>query len=268
MEQINLTKSRRMAEDYLDDHLQESLAAETDEDRRRLLQTLYTRQKGSLEYLSLIRLDMGKSAAFDDEPDEPGKLTKVLTHPFFEALLPLLVLVFVLLEMEAATLVAAILCFCRGVMRLTHRTYGKRAQFVPEVHEPYLLESDMQRFLARQTDRIAADAASIADRHVVTISRERRGVADDAVEMYCALYEAYVDSPEQETLTYPLSMAKMSLLERGMEPVMYAPETAALFDVLPSDCSDQMRYPAIRSRENGAVIRRGLFLRSREGGMR
>ena len=83
MEQLNLTKSRRMAEDYLDDHLQESLAAETDEDRRRLLQTLYTRQKGSLEYLSLIRLDMGKSAAFDDEPDEPGKLTKVLTHPFF-----------------------------------------------------------------------------------------------------------------------------------------------------------------------------------------
>jgi hypothetical protein len=55
----------------------------------------------------------------------------------------------------------------------------------------------------------------------------------------------------------------MSLLERGMEPALYTPGTASLFDVIPADCPDQKRYPAIRSRENGAVIRRGLFLRSR-----
>lgn len=259
---MNLIRSRRMAEEWLDEQLQTSLAAETDVDRRRLLQTLYARQKGSLEYLSLIRLDMGKSA-YEEDPEAPGKLLTLLMLPFLDIVLPLLVFCFVILEMEAASLVAAILLFGRAVLRMTHPAYARKQPALPEVHEPYLLESDMERFLLRQRDRIAADAESIADRHGVTISRERRAVADDAVEMYCALYEAQVDCPGQESLAYPLSLAKMSLLERGYEPVPYSQETAALFDVMPADCPDQMRYPAIRCCEDGAVVKRGLFLRCR-----
>lgn len=262
MDTMDLNQSRRLAEGWLDDQLQEQLSAETDEDCRRLLQTLYSRQKQSMEYLSLIHLDEGKSA-LDDVPDAPGMALEILMLPIVDALVPLLILCGILLKWDVVTLIAGVAAFVRAVIRLTHPAYTKKQPALPEVREPYLLENEVRRFLQHQTDRIAIDAASIADRHTVTLSKERQGVADDVVEMYCALYEAQVDFPDQEALAYPLSMAKMSLLERGYEPVMYSPANASLFDVMPADCPDQLRYPAIRSREDGAVIKRGLYLRSR-----
>lgn len=258
-----MERSRRLAESWLDDRLQDSLAGESDEDRRRLLQTLYSRQKQSMEYLSLIHIDEGKTALADAD-EQPGAALALVMHPAADLAGSLLLLVFILLNLDIATVFMGILLFMRAVIRLTHPAYAKQPETaVPEAREPYLLESEVKHFLQQQTDRIAIDAASIADRHVVTLSKERQGVADDAVEMYCALYEAQVDFPDQESLAYPLSMAKMSLLERGFEPVLYTEATASLFDVMPADCPSQLRYPAIRSRENGAIIKRGLYLRGR-----
>lgn len=119
----------------------------------------------------------------------------------------------------------------------------------------------MTRFLQQQEDAIRADAASIAERQAVTLVRERQDVGADAVELYCALYEAALDVSDPELLAYPISVLRMSLVEHGMEPVSWAPETAALFDVMPADCPEGMRWPAIRMRATGEIIKRGLYLR-------
>lgn len=259
MEHLSLPKGRRIAEAWLDDHMQDAVSAAA-EDERRLLKTLYTRQKGSLEYLSLIQLDMGKPAAHQEDESAPLWLT-ALAHPLVDILMPVVVLAFVLLDWDLAAVISAILATLRGLLRATHPALRSReVPIVPEVHEPYLLESDLTRFLQQQTDRIAIDAASIAERQAVTLIRERQDVGEDAVELYCALYEAALDIPDREALAYPLSILKMSLLERGLEPVEYTPGSSALFDVMPADCPGEMRWPAIRSRDNGAIHKRGLYL--------
>ncbi len=263
MNQLNLQKSRRMAENWLDDRLREALAAQPDEERRRLTETLYARQKASMEYLSLVQLDMGKPAAEDPEEDwEPDRVIPILGSPWAGLLLAVLVLAFVLLKWQLAAVIAAIVLVLQCFLRATHPALRRRSTLVvPEVHEPYLLENDLARFLQRQTDRIAIDADSIAERSAVTLVRERLDVGEDAAELYCALREAALDVPDPEVLSYPLSILKMSLIERSLEPVDYTPATAAYFDVMSANCPDQMRCPAIRSRENGAVIKRGLYLR-------
>ena len=78
MEQLNLQKSRRMAENWLDDHRRAAVASAS-EDERRLLETLYARQKGSMEYLGLIRLDMGQHA--DEEERELPMALTIPAHP-------------------------------------------------------------------------------------------------------------------------------------------------------------------------------------------
>lgn len=258
MEQLNLNKSRQLAENWLDDHRRDALAAAPEEERR-LLETLYARQRGSLEYLNLIQLDRGEPAK---EEDEPEKWQVLLAHPVVDVLLPVLVLAFVLLDLDLAAVISAILAVLRGL--LIAASPSLRRGYTPvmhEVHEPYLPEDLLTRFLQQQTDRIAIDAASIAERQAVTLIRERQDVGEDAVELYCALYEAALDVPDPEILAYPLSVLKMSLLERGLEPVSYNDDAAALFDVMPADADSGMRWPAIRSRENGAILKRGLYLR-------
>ena len=259
MEQLNLNKSRQLAENWLDDHRRDALIAAPEEERR-LLETLYARQRGSLEYLNLIRLDAGTPARVED--DEPEKWLACLAHPVIDVLLPVIVLAFVLLDWDLAAVIAAILSVLRGLLVAAHPALRRRnTPVLPEVHEPYLEEGQLTRFLQQQTDRIAIDAASIAERQAVTLIRERQDVGEDAVELYCALYDASLDVPDPETLAYPLSILKMSLLERDLEPVPYTGQTAALFDVMPADCEGEMRWPAIRNRSNGAILKRGLYLR-------
>lgn len=258
MEQLNLSKSRQLAENWLADHRRDALAAAPDEERR-LLETLYARQQGSLEYLQLIQMDRGEPVR---EEDEPEKWLILLAHPVIDVLLPVLVLTFVLLEWDPAAVISAILTALRGLLIAAHPAL--RRGYTPvmhEVHEPYVAEDQLTRFLQQQTDRIAIDAASIAERQAVTLIRERQDVGEDAVELYCALYDAALDVPDPEALAYPLSILKMSLLERGLEPVPYADATAALFDVMPADCEGEMRWPAIRSRASGVILKRGLYLR-------
>ena len=74
----------------------------------------------------------------------------------------------------------------------------------------------------------------------------------------------YKRTEQKQALAYPLSILKMSLLERGMEPVAYTGETSALFDVMPGDGQGEMRWPAIRSSENGVILKRGLYLAPRQ----
>lgn len=261
MEKLTLDQGRRYAENWTDDHLRAALAEQPEEERRRLLETLYVRQKGSLEYLSLIQLEMGRPAP-DAEDEQPGRLLSLLMHPAADLLMPVATLALVLLDQELAAVIAAILMTLRGLLRLSHPAFRrKETPVLPEVHEPYLLENELTRFLQKQEDRIRIDAAGIADRQAVTLVRERHDVGEDAVELYCALYEAALDTGDQEALAYPTSIAKMSLIERGLEVVPYGPETAALFDVMPGDGPAQMRWPAIRERETGAIVKRGLYLR-------
>lgn len=261
MEHLNLQKSRQMAQNWLDDHMHDALSAAPEEERR-LLETLYARQRGSLEYLELIQLEEGRASTDDADEVRPPVWLTILCHPLVDVLLSVLLLTFVLLKKELPSVATGIVLALRGLLRATHPGLRQKQHVtIPEVHEPYLLESDLARFLQKQTDRIAIDAASIAERQAVTLVRERQDVGEDAVELYCALYEAALDVPDKETLAYPLSILKMSLMERGMEPVGYTPATAALFDVMPADTEGEMRWPAIRSRENGAVMKRGLYLR-------
>lgn len=261
MEKLSLDRSRRFAENWMDDHLRAALAAQPEEERRRLLETLYLRQKGSMEYLSLIQLEMGKPAK-DIDDEAPSRIISVLMHPALDLLLPVITLALVLLDQELFAVIAAILMTLRGLMRLSHPAFRHREKPVlPEVHEPYLLENELTRFLQKQEDRIQIDAAGIADRQAVTLVRERHDVGEDAVELYCSLYEAALDTQDQEALAYPLSIAKMALIERGLEAVTYTPDTAALFDVMPSGGPGEMRWPAIRERETGAIVKRGLYLR-------
>ena len=120
-----------------------------------------------------------------------------------------------------------------------------------------------------QQHSVTASGAAASDGGVAGVTLDAdvtpaEDVGEDAVELYCALYEAALDVPDKETLAYPLSILKMSLMERGMEPVGYTPATAALFDVMPADTEGEMRWPAIRSRENGVILKRGLYLAPRQ----
>ena len=265
MDKLSLLKSRRMAENWLDESLQQALAAARDEEQRRLLKTLYARQKGALEYLSLVQLDMGQNKPVQHDAPELGKPLAILTHPVVEVVLAVALVSCVVLEQTFPAVALSVLTALMAFTRLTHPALRRKQRPVlPEVHEPFVEETDMQRFLRQQTDRIAADAASIAERQAVTLVRERQDVGEDAVELYCALVEASLDVPDPQLLAYPISMLKMALLERGLEPVAYAPETAALFDLMPADCPEGMRWPAIRNRETGEVLKRGLYLRPME----
>ena len=259
MESLSLLKCRQLAISWLDSQLQKELNAAADEEQRRLLRTHYARQKNALEYLSLIQMDMGKPAASGDIP-ELGKALRFAAHPLTEVVLMAALMTFVLTDMQLPAVAAGVAASFLALLRLTHPALRQRTRpVVPEVHEPFVDAADMDRFLHQQTDRILQDAQSIAERQTVKITRERQDVGADAVEMYCALYEAALDIPDPQLLAYPLSVLKMTLLERGLEPVGYTPETAALFDIMPADCPEGMRWPAIRSRENGVVHKRGLY---------
>ena len=259
MDKLSLQRGRRMAENWVDDHLRAALAENPDDERRRLLTTLYSRQKSSLEYLSLIELDPGKPAPV---AEEPGRAVSILTHPLMCLLTPMLTLAFVLLDWQLPAVVGAIGVTLQALIRLTHPALRRaNTPVLPEVHEPYLMEGELTRFLQQQEDRIRIDAAGIAERQAVTLVKERRDVGEDAVELYCALYEAMLDTRDEEALSYPMSIVKMSLVERGLEVVPYSPESAGLFDVMPAFGTEEMRWPAIREKESGAMVKRGLYLK-------
>lgn len=281
MEQLKLKDGRRLAEAWLTEQQQTQLSAETDENRRRLLTTLYSRQQESMDYLTLIRLDLGKPQNHTEAaPARPGLMERVLTHPAWDAALPAALLALVMglsltqgewndqaatWQVQAAKwlIPAALLCagmMARGLLMLL-KPRKTSCPVVPEVHEPYLNRAELERFLRLQGDRIAVDAESIAAQYAITDVKVARGMENDFGNIFCALYEAQVDAPDNEDIAYPLSIAQRNLLKLGYEPVAYSAETASMFDILPTDGPDEMRCPALRSRENGVVLKKGLYLR-------
>lgn len=261
MERMKLNECRREAESWIDAQQQELIAAETDENRRRLLTTLYSRQRDSMDYLSLIRLDRGEDKApAEAAPVRPEKWETVLMHPLCEMLLAVTTLAFVGAELQLPAILTAALTLVRAII-VRSRPQKKERVIVAEVHEPYLTRAELERFLRLQGDRIAADAEAISTQYAVADVRVARGMENDFGNIYCALYEAQVDDPGNPDIAYPLSVARTNLYKLGYEPVEYSPETAAMFDVLPTEGEDQLRCPALRSRENGVVLKKGLILR-------
>lgn len=261
MDRMKLSDGRRMADQWLEEHRQEQLEAAEDESRRRLLNTLYTRQRDSMDYLSLIRLDLGNEKKPSDAPArQPGRLTSLLAHPLAGTGLAIVTLVFASMEMQLPTILSAVALLARALMMYAVPPKKERV-IVAEVHEPYVNREELERFLRMQEDRIQADAESVIAQHAVSDIRTARGMEKDFGNIYCALYEAQVDDPGNGDLAYPLSIARMNLYKLGYEPVEYSEETAAMFDVLPVEGEDQLRCPALRSRENGVVLKKGLWLR-------
>ena len=260
---MKLNEGRHLAQEWLEQRWQEQLAAAETENDRRLVNTLYQRQRDSLEYLTLFRVDTGV-ATQRPQAAKPAMWERVLAHPLCEMALAVLALIFAVTEMQIPAVLTAVGLLLR-VLAVRAMPREKR-QVVPEVHEPYLERDGLERFLRLQQERIAADAASISTQYAVEDMKIARGMENDFGNIYCALYEAQVDDPGNEDLSYPLSIARMNLFKLGYEPVAYAPETAALFDVLPAEGGDQLRCPAIRSRENGVVLKKGLYLSGRQGG--
>lgn len=261
MERMKLNEGRREAEMWLEERKQEQLACEGDENRRRLLTTLYSRQRDSMDYLSLIRLDLGegKKPARAAE-DKPEGWETILTHPLCEMLLAVVTLVFAAMELQLPAVLAAAMLLVRALL-VRARPKKKERVIVAEVHEPYITRAELERFLRLQDDRIGADMEAISAQYAVTDIRTARGMENDFGNIYCALYEAQVDDPDNPDIAYPLSIARMNLYKLGYEPVEYTPETAAMFDVLPTEGGDQLRCPALCSRETGVVLKKGLMLR-------
>lgn len=262
MERMKLNEGRRMAEEWLEVRRQEQLAAEPDENRRRLLSTLYSRQQDSMDYLSLIRLEMGETKKSPETSGKPERWEVLLTHPLCELLLAVLVLVFVAMEQQLPAVLAAALTLVRALLARS-RPQKKERVIVAEVHEPYISRPELERFLRLQGDRIDTDAESVSTQYAVTETKTARGMENDFGNIFCSLYEAQVDEPDNPDIAYPLSIARMNLLKLGYEPVEYSDETAAMFDVMPTEGLDQVRCPALRSRETGVVLKKGLVLRAR-----
>ncbi len=258
MERMKLKEGRRMAEKWLEEQRQEQTACEMDENRRRLLATLYSRQQDSMDYLSLIRLDMGETHPAAPVA-KPEKWEKVLAHPLCELLLTVVTLVFVAADWELPAVLTAALALARTL--LGRRMPRQERRVISEVHEPYIARAELERFLHLQADRIGTDAEAISTQYAVTDVKVSRGMENDFGNIFCALYEAQVDDPDNQDIAYPLSIARANLYRLGYEPVEYTPATAAMFDVLPTEGEDQLRCPALRSRENGVVLKKGLMLR-------
>ena len=259
MAKLTLSDARQKAEVWFAGKIRDTAANESNDNRRRLIQTLYARQKNTMALLSLVHQDEAKSPA-GATPNAPEKWMEILMHPLGDLVGPVLIMAFMLLKWALPLVIAAILMVVRVFLR---QVYVKKepALLPPVDHKPYLDPEELDRFLRMQTDAALTDAAGIADQYTVTLTRERQDVEVDAVELYCALCEARADAPELDALLYPLSILKANLAEHGFEPLPWRPENEVHYDIMPTDDADQLRYPAIRSVTDGAIVRRGLYLR-------
>lgn len=79
-------------------------------------------------------------------------------------------------------------------------------------------------------------------------------------EQYIKLYEAHLDRPENCDIEYALTLSKQLLLKTGLEAVPYSDENSRFFIEEKADFPSQMRYPAVRRKDNGAVIVCGLYI--------
>lgn len=126
-------------------------------------------------------------------------------------------------------------------------------------------EAAAKRQLVETESRIAMDAQTIEGLYAQETASVSNSYEETVAELYCTLREMQVDAQmdgnheQLDMLSWPLINAKKLLKTMGCDVVEYAPETAAMFDMIHSDVTQQRR-PAIVQMDTGLVRLRGLYL--------
>lgn len=257
MKKLDPTAASAFSSEWLEQEMKNQLGSETDIARKRLITTFFTRQKKTLECLNLVQADepqKKQQLALNDQE----KWLQILLHPAANLVLPAIILVLALLKLNIPTMVLCVLLLVRAVLLLLVKPDKKPAQ--PQKTTPYVDDDALSGFLREQRNAIAIDVDSIMSQFATVNVKEQKTITGDLVSVYLSLFEARVDAPDNDDLSYPLSVLKTCLHRSGLEVVRYSPENAALFDVMDVDYPSQERTPAIRSREDGVIVKKGLYL--------
>lgn len=259
MKKLDPSAASKLSADWLDQEMQNLLNVETDMARKRLITTFFARQKKTIECLNLIKADEKKQqlALADQE-----KWLQILLHPAANLVLPVIILVLALFKLNIPTAVACVLMLVRSVLLLLVKPKDKPEE--PQVSTPYVDDEALSGFLRDQRNAIAIDVDSIMSQFATANVKEQKGITNDLIAVYLSLYEAKVDAPDNDDLSYPLSVLKTCLHRSGLDVIHYSQENAALFDVMDVDYPSQERTPAIRSREDGIIVKKGLYLNEKK----
>lgn len=261
MKKLEPTLGSQAAAKWLDEEMEKQLSVETEMARKRLITTFFARQKKSMECLNLIK---------SDDPEQKQKLElatqekwlQILLHPAGNLVLPVIVLVLALFKLNIPTAVMCVLMLVRAVLLLLVKPKEQKDEDI--FTKPYVDDEELAGFLRDLRNNIAIDVDSIMSQFATVNVKEQKGTIDDLVKAYLALYEARVDAPDNDDLSYPLSVMKACLYRSGLDVVNYSAENAALFDVMDVDYPSQERTPAIRSREDGIIVKKGLYLNEKK----
>lgn len=261
MKKFDPTLASQLSANWLEDEMQKQLSVETDMARKRLITTFYARQKKSIECLNLIKADDPKKQQ-QLELANQEKWLQILLHPAGNLVLPVIILVLALFKLNIPTAVVCVLMLVRSVLLLLVKPKEQKEE--PQVHTPYVDDEELAGFLRDQRNAISIDVDSIMSQFATVNVKEHKGTINDIITAYISLYEAKVDAPDNADLSYPLSVLKTCLHRSGLDVISYSPENAALFDVMDVDYPSQERTPAIRNREDGIIVKKGLYLNEKK----
>ena len=261
MKKLDPTVASQASAKWLEEEMEKQLSVETDMARKRLITTLFARQKKSIQCLNLIKADdpaKKQQLALADQE----KWLQILLHPAANLLLPVIVLVLAIFRLNIPTAVVCVLMLVRAVLLLLVKPKDKPEE--PQVNTPYVDDEELSGFLRDQRNAISIDVDSIMSQFATANVKEHKGIVNDLIAAYLSLYEAKVDAPDNDDLAYPLSVMKTCLYRCGLDVISYSPETAALFDVMDVDYPSHERTPAIRNREDGIIVKKGLYLNEKK----
>jgi len=261
MKKLEPVNGMQAAAKWLDEEMHKQLSVESDMARKRLITTFYARQKKSMECLNLIQSDdPAKKQQLELASQE--KWLQILLHPAGNLVLPVIILVLALFKLNIPTAVMCVLMLVRTVLLLLVKPKDDKEE--PPFAKPYVDDEDLAGFLRDQRNAISIDVDSIMSSFATVNVKEHKGTVNDLITAYLSLYEAHVDAPDNADLSYPLSVLKTCLHRSGLDVIPYSAENAALFDIMDVDYPSQMRTPAIRSREDGITVKKGLYLNEKK----
>lgn len=261
MKKLEPVNGMQAAAKWLDEEMHKQLSVESDMARKRLITTFYARQKKSMECLNLVQSDDPvKKQQLELASQE--KWLQILLHPAGNLVLPVIILVLALFKLNIPTAVMCVLMLVRTVLLLLVKPKDDKEE--PPFAKPYVDDEDLAGFLRDQRNAITIDVDSIMSSFATVNVKEHKGTVNDLITAYLSLYEAHVDAPDNADLSYPLSVLKTCLHRSGLDVIPYSAENAALFDVMDVDYPSQMRTPAIRSREDGITVKKGLYLNEKK----
>lgn len=261
MKKLEPTIGSQAAGKWLDEEMEKQLSVETDIARKRLITMFYARQQKAIQCLELIRTDDPQKKQ-QLELASQEKWLQILLHPAGNLVLPALILVLALFRLNILTAVACVLMLIRTVILLLVKPRKETED--PPFPKPYVDDEELAGFLREQRNAIAIDVDSVMSSFTTVNVKEHKGTVNDLITAFLALYEAQVDAPDNEDLAYPLSVLRACMHRSGLEVVSYSPETAGLFDVMEVDYVSQQRTPAIRNREDGIIVKKGLYLNEKK----